>query len=126
MTEKTISGTGLFGNNNVTLSYSNVGALNLVSGEFADAYTVIGSQAGATFASKISITDFAEVFRADIFADSGSHLQLQIENITHHPATLVVHPEGGTGILQPGVVDVFFAGKLSSQVSFSSGFNVSA
>jgi hypothetical protein len=130
VTESTISGLGLFGNNGVTLFYSNVGTVNLVSGQDSDVYTVVGSHTGARFTSRINITDFStQFFLANVFVDSGSHLSLSLSNITKQPAAeLFVHPSGGTATLPGtlnGVVDVFFGGVLGSTVAYS-GFTLVA
>ena len=65
VTEKSISGTGLFGRNSVVLSYAGVANISIYSGQLADQYTVEASQPGQGFLSKITITDFSTTsFRA--------------------------------------------------------------
>jgi hypothetical protein len=123
VTESTISGLGLFGNNGVTLSYGNVGTVNLVTGQDTAAYTVIGSHAGAQFNSKITITYFSTLLanvliRADVFVDSGSHLNLQLFNDTKQLSTeLFIHPGVGLASLpgtHSGTVDVTYPGVPNS------------
>jgi hypothetical protein len=123
VTESTVSGTGLFGNNGVTLFYSNVGTFDLFTGQDTDEYTVAASHPGAQFTTWIIITDCStQFFRADVFVDSGSHLNLSLSNDTTQPAAeLFIHPSGGTAAL-PGTLDgtvfVFFGGVLGSQVDY--------
>jgi hypothetical protein len=130
VTESTISGLGLFGSNGVTLSYGNVGTLNLVTGQTSAAYTIAGTHSGAKFTSRINITDFStQFFVADVFVDSGSHLSLSLSHTTKQPAAeLFVHPSGGTATLPgtlDGIVNVFFGGLLGSQVTYR-GFTLVA
>jgi hypothetical protein len=128
VTDHTISGSGLFGNNNVIVSYSNVGTLILDTGHVSDTYTVVGSRPGARFSSTIDIIDLcAGQFHADVFVDSGSHLNLSLNKVQLGSAAgLTIHPGGGNVVLpgrlprkpESGTADVYFAGILSSQVSF--------
>jgi hypothetical protein len=134
VTDFSISGTGLFGNNNVTLNYGGVGHVDIVTGTLADQYTIEGSQPDAVFASKIDITSDSQVsFRADVFVNSASHLNLGLYNGVSQfpvPAQLFVHPSSdGTavlpGTLPSGVVDVFFGGQATSQITYK-GFTTVA
>jgi hypothetical protein len=128
VTEDSISGSGLFGNNNVIVNYSNVGTLILDTGHVSDTYTVVGSRPGARFSSNIDIIDLcAGQFHADVFVDSGSHLNLSLNKVNLGSAAgLTIHPGGGNVVLpgrlprrpESGTADVYFAGILSSQVSF--------
>jgi hypothetical protein len=127
VTDRSISGTGLFGNNSVIVNYFNVGALFLDTGHVSDTYTVVGSQPGALFSSTIQIFDYsAGQFHADVFVDSGSHLNLSLNKVQPgSEASLTIHPGGGNVALpgriprrlESGTADVYFAGILSSQVS---------
>jgi hypothetical protein len=128
VTPSKIFSTGLFGNNNVVLTYAGVGSLVLFAGQLADQYTVEGDG----FTSQIQITDeFSKSFRTDVFVDSGSDLKLSMFNDTiPQLAQLVIHPVDLTAVNKPdgqpaeGVVDLFSANELSSQV-FYLGYNVS-
>ncbi len=126
VTEKSISGTGLFGKNSAVLSYSGVANLSIDSGQLADQYTVESSQPELDFLSKITITDFSVAsFRADVFVDRFSGLSLSLYNAQPlSVAELFIHTEAGESVSDPGpqqgVVDVAF-GIYSSQV-FYDGF----
>jgi hypothetical protein len=126
VTESTISGTGLFGNSNVTLTYRGVGLVSIGAGTQADNYTVIGSQPNAVFTSRIDISSHSDVgFRADVFVNSASHLNLSLFNeVSQVPAQLFVHPSSdGTavfaGTLPNGFVDVLFGGMTTSTISYN-------
>jgi hypothetical protein len=132
VTESTISGSGLFGNNAVTVSYSNVGEVSILTGQLADTYTVIGSQPGAEFTSSIVITDDSSVsFVANVYVDSGSNLALSLvnaltqDNALSAPAylNLYIAPGGTVGQNGSGDVSVSFSNGLASYVS-ELGFSV--
>jgi hypothetical protein len=122
VTESSISGTGLFGNNGVTLVYGNVGTLDLVTGQDGANYTVKGSHPGAQFTSKINITFFSTLLsnvpiRADVYVDSGSRLNLQLYNQTKQQGTLLdIHTAGNASLpgTPSGTVDVSFPGVPNS------------
>lgn len=126
VTEKSISGTGLFGKSSAVLSYGGVRNLTIDSGQLADQYTVESSQPELDFLSKITITDFSTTsFRADVFVDRYSGLNLSLFNAQPlSVAELFIHTEAGESVSDPGpqqgVVDVVF-GIYSSQV-FYDGF----
>jgi hypothetical protein len=111
VTESTISGSGLFGNDAVTVSYSNVGEVTILSGQLVDWYTVIASQPGAEFTSDIDIVDNSSYyFVANVFVDSGSDLNLQLNNNTllvPAPAYLNVFIAPGGTSAQDGEGDVY-------------------
>ena len=133
VTEYTISGSGLFGNDGVTVVYEGVAKnVNLVTGQEADEYTVVGSQPGAMFTTPISITDFSGVsFTADVIVDSGSMLNLQLPTTPDETASLSISAVNGmfnpqSPTLGSGTEVVTFAGGLTSQISYgegSGGFN---
>jgi hypothetical protein len=121
VTESTISGTGLFGNNAATLFYFNVGTVNLVTGQDGADYVVEASHAGAQFTSKINITYFSTTLdnvpiRADVFVDSGSRLNLQLFNDTRQNAEMDIHTTGIASLpgTLNGTVDVTFPGVPNS------------
>lgn len=131
VTESTIRGGGLFGNNGATVSSAGVGKLNLISGRSVDDYTVEGSHFGAKFNSQIGITVSSGVFsRADVFVDSGSDLKLQmIDYEAPQPAFLFIHPDGGTVSISGtpnGVANVSYPTGFSSQVAFTGFHEVEA
>ena len=126
VTEKSISGTGLFGRNSVVLSYAGVANISIYSGQLADQYTVEASQPGQGFLSKITITDFSTTsFRADVYVYPFSGLNMSIFNAQPlSVASLYIHTVPEETVSDPGppqgVVDVVF-GLFSSQV-FYDGF----
>ncbi len=122
VTESTIAGTGLFGNNGVKLFYSNVGTVSMVTGQDGAEYVVEGSHSGAKFTSHIDITFFSTVldnvpYRANVFVDSGSQLQLELFNNTKQQAELDIHTDGDAGLpgTLDGTVDVTFPGVPNSE-----------
>jgi hypothetical protein len=132
VTQSTVSGTGLFGNNGATLFYFNVGTVSLVTGQDGAGYAVEASHPGAQFTSKINITYFSTTLanvpiRADVFVDSGSRLNLQLFNVTKQDAELDIHTTGIAGLpgTLNGTVDVTFPGVPNSlsQISYE-GFDL--
>jgi hypothetical protein len=134
ITENTISATGgfgnpgLFGNDNVTVSYYGVQFLNFVTGDFGGTYTVQASQPGARFFSHIDIqSDFAFFFTANVYVDAGSQLNLSVfNNATHNPmmqpvTQLNVYERGANSISvssgQNGAVGVEFEGVQPGDLS---------
>lgn len=135
VTESTIAGTGLFGNNAVRLSYNGVASLVIVTGQLADTYTVEGSHAGARFNSVITIEDGSQKGLAvTVGVDRGSGLSLNLLNnflSQPAPASLLILAPGATiNPLDPspgtGLVDVKFAGGLDSQVFYEDFTSVTA
>jgi hypothetical protein len=128
VTEKSVFGNGLFGNDNVVLSYFNVGTLNLQTGHGSDSFQVLASQTGAAFTSQINITDVCQgTFTADVIVDSGSHLNLTLVKVeAQSVAALTVEAVNGNVVLPgriplrpvSGTADVFFGGVLGSQIAF--------
>jgi hypothetical protein len=97
ITESTISGTGMFGNNSVTVTYNNIGAVNILTGQEIDTYNVVGSNPSVT-PTHINIFDFSTVIlkaEASLGPDSGLDLTLDNGAISNHaPASLVVNAIG--------------------------------
>jgi hypothetical protein len=127
VTESTISGTGLFGNDAVTLDYFNTAHVEFRTGQLADTYNVVGSQPGTHFGSKITIEDFSRVgLNVQVALDGGSGLDLDLRNTslaTPAPATLFISASNGTFSdptpnLPAGTEDVTFAGGLTSKVAY--------
>jgi hypothetical protein len=124
VTEKSVSGTGLFGNNNVVLSYGGVTNLSIDSGQLADQYTVEGSGPYVEFSTKISLTDSSNTsFRADVYAGIFNDLNLSLFNTTPVAAAqLFIHTISSQTVSNPtplqGVVDVTFAGVFTDQISY--------
>jgi hypothetical protein len=135
VTQSTISGFGLFGNNGVTLFYSNVGQVNLVTGQDVGNYFVHGSHAGARFTSRISISYFSTElantgFQVHVGLDSGSGLNLSLFNESKQlDVALFVSAPGASGVNDPGfpnktgAADVFFKGGFTSHISYN-GFTL--
>jgi hypothetical protein len=124
VTEKSVSGTGLFGNNNVALSYGGVTNLSIDSGQLADQYTVEGSGPDVQFSTDISITDSSNTsFRADVYVGIFNDLNLSLFNPTPIAAAqLYIHTVSSETVSNPtpqqGVVDATFAGVFTSQISY--------
>jgi hypothetical protein len=127
VTEHTISGTGLFGNDAVRLTYLDTTNVEFRTGQLADTYSVVGSQSGAHFDSKITIEDFSSVgLNVQVALDSGSGLDLDLLNTSlakPAPATLFLSASNGTFSdstpdLPAGTEDVTFAGGLTSKVAY--------
>jgi hypothetical protein len=124
VTEKSVSGTGLFGNDNPTLSYAGVSNLSINSGQLADQYTVEGSGPYVQFSTKISITDSSNTgFRTDVYVGIFADLNLSVVNPTELAAAqLVIHTISSQTVSDPspmqGVVDVTFADVFTSQISY--------
>jgi hypothetical protein len=102
VTESTISGTGLFGNNAAVVSYSNVGKLQFLAGDKNEQYFVHGSSPTAAFnnfGKPIEIDGSAD---GSLFVDasvtSSSNLELVAKNASKadNSATLVVFAPGAT------------------------------
>jgi hypothetical protein len=125
VTQANISGTGLFGNNSVDVSYGNVGTVNLNSGQRQDEYTFETSSPSAKFTSKINLFDNSSVFLgAHVDLDANSHLNLSLFNETSKAGELFISAPGGKFSNQPqGIIDVSFNGVLSSQID-NQGFTV--
>jgi hypothetical protein len=129
VTESTVSGTGMFGNNAVVIQYEDTFLL-FETGQLANTYTVKPSHPGATFfAGGISINDdFSSAgFSVIVNVDSGSGLGLSLFN--HNPANgfLFVVAPGATfnpfAMTTPdGSEDVTFLVGLASQVIYE-GFD---
>ena len=111
VTESSVSGTGLFGNNSVKLNYTDVKFLTLFTGQDADIYTVAASHAGDAFYAQINIEDFSTVemiVNVTIADNNNLNLQLYNSNPNNGTAELFVHVpntvslsggENGTGSL---------------------------
>jgi hypothetical protein len=111
VTESTVSGSGLFGNNSVKLVYNDVKFLTLMTGQDSDIYTVAASQAGAEFSAQINILDFSTVeLRVGVTINDHNNLNLQLYNsnpnngaaelFVHVPSTASLSGgENGTGSL---------------------------
>ena len=106
-----------------------MGEVSILTGQLADTYTVIGSQPGAQFTSYIVITDDSSIsFVANVYVDSGSNLNLQLNNNTllfPAPAFLgiIVGPDGTVDQDGSGDVSVSFPGGSTSVVG-EIGFSV--
>jgi hypothetical protein len=127
VTESTISGTGLFGNNAVKLTYSNTDNLAFLTGQLQDNYTFVASQPGARFVTAITVDDFSRAglsVTADL--DSGSGLVLDLNNnllTAKAPASLSIFAAGASfsnphPTLPSGIENVLFSGGLTSAVSY--------
>ncbi len=124
VTEKKVSGTGLFGNNSVVLSYGGVTNLSINSGQLADQYTVEASAPFVNFGTNISITDSSNTsFRADVYAGILNNINVSLFNTNPVAAAqLFIHIQAGETASHPnplqGVVDVTYSQLLCGQISY--------
>jgi hypothetical protein len=132
VTESTVSGTGLFGNNGVVVHYSSTSFLQIDPGQLANTYTVAGSHAGAHFGSAININDVSssKVQNIVVDLDSGSGLNLSMFDESPATAHLFISAPGGKfNPLKPvtpnGKETVTFTGGLTSTVTYFGFANVS-
>jgi hypothetical protein len=132
VTDHTIGGTGLFGNDSATLSYFNIGLIDLLTGQLADGYTVAPSSPNAVFTSTIDIfSNSYWAFHVTVDVNAASHLNLSLYNQQPQKdagGVLVVNSNGFvtfSGMHPNGTVDVFFAGYPFSQISYNGFENVS-
>jgi hypothetical protein len=81
VTESTISGTGLFGNDAVVVHYNTIGKLDIYSGQKFENYAIAGSTQTAGFRNQIMIDDSAEggLF-VTVGVDPRSNLDLVLDN----------------------------------------------
>jgi hypothetical protein len=125
VTEQTISGSGLFGNSSVTLEYSDIQGIDILTGQLADGYTVAPSSPNAQFTSNISIFDpFSTAFHVTVDVYSASHLDLTLVNERpQNDAVLVVNGNDGDvrmpGTFPNGTIDVAYGFVTTSQISFN-------
>jgi hypothetical protein len=128
VTEKTISGTGLFGNDAVTVTYGHTGDVIFLTGQLADTYTVVGSKPGAFFGCSISLNDVSNVGLSVFVAlDGGSGLHLSLSDSAAAnpvPASLFISAPQGTYSnptpnLPSGSENVTFDGGLTSEVDYT-------
>jgi hypothetical protein len=128
VTESTVSGTGLFGKNTVVVAYSNIGSLQINTGQLADTYTIAGSKPGATFANPIEIVDDSEVgLNVSVTLTARSGLDLNLDNAevgNPAPASLFISALGGTfnpnvPVTPTGSETVTFPGGLTSVVEYT-------
>jgi hypothetical protein len=129
VTESTISGIGMFGNNAVVVTYEGVGFLDIETGQLANKYTVAGSHPGAQFVSQISLNDdFSHAgMSVQVSVDSGSGLGLAMFNQNPANGSLSISAAGGTyspsiGTIPNGFQNILFAKGLTSAVEYS-GFD---
>jgi hypothetical protein len=126
VTEQTISGSGLFGNSDVTLRYGGLKVVDILAGQLADGYTVAPSSPNAVFTSHITINSESYwAFHVNVNVNSASHLKLTLDNLHRNLGVLDVTSNGGfvdlPGTHPNGRIDVFFAGQATSQI-FYNGF----
>ena len=126
VTESTVSGTGLFGNNATVLHYS-AAKLAIETGQLANTYTVAGSHPGASFGGRqINIDDGSTRagLSVEVILDAGSALSLGLLNyggavngslwIETYPAQVSLEsPTFGSG-----TETATFEGGFTSTVSF--------
>jgi hypothetical protein len=97
VTESTISGTGMFGNNGVVVHYEET-VPTFETGRLANTYTVADSHPGATFFSGVSINDdFSNAgLSVQVSVDSGSALHLSLFNKDPASGSLFISTVSGT------------------------------
>jgi hypothetical protein len=131
VTQDTIFGTGLFGNNSAEVVYQHVKLLAINAGSGADQYTV--DALSGPFTTKLEIEDTSSTtsFVDDVFVNSLSELNMDVINLANpEVGELIVNHDGGTASISKvsptstnGVVKVSFPGELPSEVTFD-GFEV--
>jgi hypothetical protein len=131
VTESTISGTGLFGNNSVVLTYEAVNNLMILTGRLVENYTVTGSHPGATFGAQVNIdnnNNGSGALNIRVNLDSGSGLSLFSDNnspaesslVFSAPPTAIFSPP--PGMIPMGTETITFPGvpgALTSTVTYS-------
>jgi hypothetical protein len=92
VTESAVSGSGLFGNGGVVLSYQQLSGLLIFTGRLANTYTVAPSHAGALFSGGIVIDDFASSagLSVTVDVDDGSGLNLDVINANAKAGSLTI------------------------------------
>jgi hypothetical protein len=131
VTESTISGRGLFGNNSVVLTYEAVNNLTILTGRLVENYTVTGSHPGATFGTQVAIDNnntgnSGLNIRVDV--DSGSGLFLATDSNNPAESSLVISAPSNASFSPPvgsiprGQEQISFAGGLTSTVIYD-GFD---
>jgi hypothetical protein len=127
VTDSTISGTGLFGNNGL-VQYIGT-PLVIFTGQLANTYTVAPSHPGAHFNSPVVIEDLFSSAGLSVTADMDAASGLDLRLFNKNPATgklFISAPGGKFNPLTPttpnGLETVTFTGGLTSTVSYS-GFN---
>jgi hypothetical protein len=138
VTESTISGTGLFGNNAVVVHYSGLASgfldgLTIATGQMANTYSVVGSHPGAAFGpARINIDDVlssqGKGLNVLVAVDSGSGLNLGVK-FWGNPAYASLFISAVNGTVNPsaptfesGTETMTFAGGLTSTVLYD-GFD---
>jgi hypothetical protein len=123
VTQSTIGGTGLFGNNSAFVSYLEVGTLTLQTGHGEDQYDVHGSFPDAVFTTPIVIDDFSKVgFIANVGVDPDNHLNLRIFNEDAQISAQLFLGTGDGTVSNTNagggteVIEVNFPGELPSQL----------
>ncbi len=127
VTEFTITGTGLFGNNGVAVSYYQVGRLHLSTGAGLAVYTVAGAYTSSRFTTPIEIFDNSTQFIPLLSLTSQTGLDIELVNFTHQKVALyfifanaqVTSSSPGNGVQ---VIDVAF-GDGPTNVLTLVGFN---
>lgn len=130
VTESTVSGTGMFGNNSVVVSYAAIRDLAILTGRLDETYTVIGSHPGATFTSQVNIADnFGNAgFNVQVNVDSQSGLFLGVDYNNPANGSLDISAPSGANFSPPsasipnGQEQIAFAGGLTSTVIYN-GFD---
>jgi hypothetical protein len=91
VTESTVSGTGLFGNNGVVVHYRGTQP-QFITGRLANTYTVAGSHPGAHFGNGITISDeFPSAgLSVTVNVDDGSGLNLDLFNANATTGSLTI------------------------------------
>lgn len=97
VTESTISGAGLFGNNAVVVNYNGLGKVQFLAGEFGEKYAVSSSTPTAAFHTPIEIDGSADgTLFVSAGVDSNSNLDLVVKNANKadNSATLIFSAPG--------------------------------
>jgi hypothetical protein len=100
VTESTVSGSGLFGNSGVVLSYQQLSSLLIFTGRLANTYLVAPSHPGASFGTGIVIDDFASGagLSVTVNVDAFSGLNLDLINLNHATGHLTIAAATSVGV----------------------------
>jgi hypothetical protein len=125
VTDRTISGSGLFGNNG-SLTYGGVQQIDMLTGQLLDVYTVTPSSPNARFTSAIDIFSNSSVgFHVTVDLNAPSDLNLTLYNQRPQLGVLVVNTNGfvdPSHTIPNGIIDVLLAGQPTSVISYN-GFD---
>jgi hypothetical protein len=98
VTESSISGVGLFGNNAAEVTFNGVSTVSILSGAAADTYNIEGTTPGQNIPQINIFDDSAVSFSATVDVNSMSRMNVQLFNESTNPharASLTIDAVGG-------------------------------